>query len=318
MYPPLDVPEYEPEGLDFSMDLAIIIVSWNTSKLLLQCLNSIFASRPLCSFEIIVVDNGSVDDSLSMIESHFPSVILIKNDLNQGFARANNQGLSIARSKYFMLLNSDTIVLLGAIDRLVQTAEQNPEVGILGPKLLNMDGTVQKSWASFPSLLFELLGANFRVRHPIPYLSDTYDVDWIMGACMLVRSKAVEDAGKLDENYFFYSEEIDWCFRIKKKNWKVWYLASAEVHHLGGGSAYRGSLTQLVRLYRAKLLYFQKYHGSLITTLLRFGLALANTLGIIRRLVFFNWMNRKVAFQRISDQSKLVWCLLLNRYPNTG
>ena len=113
-----------------------------------------------------------------------------------------------------------------------------------------MDGTVQKSWASFPSLLSELLGANFRIRHPVEDFPHAYDVDWIMGACMLVRSKAVEDAGKLDEDYFFYSEEIDWCFRIKKKNWKVWYLANAEIHHLGGGSAYRGSLVQLVRLYQ--------------------------------------------------------------------
>lgn len=300
------------------MDLSIIIVNWNTSGLLLQCLNSIYQAGSCFTFEVIVVDNGSSDDSVSMVMKHFPGVILIRNDQNLGFARANNQALLRGKGRYFVLLNSDTIVLPGAIDILVEAADRNPELGVVGPKLLNMNGTVQKSWASFPTLLSELLGRNFGFRQPVANFPSAYEVDWIMGACMLVRAKTIEEVGRLDEDYFFYSEETDWCFRIKKKNWKIWYLTSAEIYHLGGGSTNRGSLAQLVRLYQGKLLYFEKYHGSFMTTLLRFGLAIGNTLGVIRRVIFLNWRDRESAFQRIANQSKLVWCLLRNRYPKTG
>lgn len=300
------------------MDVSVIIVNWNTSGLLLQCLNSIYSGDIRVAFEVIVVDNGSSDDSVSLIEKDFPAVLVLKNDRNVGFARANNQGISAGTGRYFLLLNSDTIVLPGAVDALVRVADQYPELGVVGPKLLNMDHTLQKSWASFPSFLSELIGKNFRIRRPVTNSPHAYEVDWIMGACMLVRSSTIEDVGKLDENYFFYSEEIDWCFRIKKKNWKIWYISNAEIYHLGGGSANRARFIQLARLYQGKLLYFQKYHGSFMATLLRYGLALANTLGVIRRLIFFNWLNRQAAAQRIADQSKLIWCLLWNRYPKAG
>jgi GT2 family glycosyltransferase len=304
--------------MELTMDVSIIIVNWNTPALLMQCLKSIYNAGTEVAFEVIVVDNGSSDDSVSLISKHFPLVVIIENDRNLGFARANNQGIALGRGRYFMLLNSDTILMPGAVDVLVQVADQYPEVGVLGPKLLNMDNTIQKSWASFPSFLSELLGKNFRVRHPVAGSPFTYEVDWIMGACMLVRAATVDQVGTMDEDYFFYSEEIDWCFRIKKKNWKVWYISNAEIYHLGGGSANRASFAQLTRLYQGKLLYFQKYHGSFSTTLLRFGLALANTLGIVRRLIFFNWKNRQAAAQRIADQTRLVWCLLCDQYPKSG
>ena len=301
-----------------AMDLSIIIVSWNTSGLLRQCLNSIYETSCRFSFEVIVVDNGSSDDSVSMVEECFPSVILLKNGKNLGFACANNQGLATGQGRYFMLLNSDTIVLPGAVDALVEAANRHPEVGVIGPKLLNMNGTLQQSWSSFPSFVSELVGRNFRIRRPVPDVPNMYDVDWIMGACMLVRSETIQDVGKMDEDYFFYSEETDWCFRIKKKNWKVWYLASTEIYHVGGGSTDRGSTAQLVRLYQGKLLYFQKNHGGLVTTLLRLGLAISNSLGILRRLLFINRLDREASIQRIANQSKLVWYLLINQYPKTN
>jgi GT2 family glycosyltransferase len=217
-----------------------------------------------------------------------------------------------------MLLNSDTIVLPGAVDRLIQVADSNPHVGVVGPKLLNMDGTIQKSWASFPSFLSELIGRNFRFRTPAAGCPDAYEVDWIMGACMLVRASTVEEVGMLDDTYFFYSEETDWCYRIKRKNWKIWYLTSAEIYHLGGGSSNRGSLIQLARLYQGKLTFFAKYHGHFMTALLRYGLAIGNALGVVRRLLFFNWGNKEAAWQRILNQSRLVWCLIKNHYPETG
>lgn len=299
------------------VDVSIIIVNWNTSELLLHCLDSIYNAKPSCAVEIIVVDNGSTDDSVPMLVERFPEVILIKNDQNLGFARANNQGLTSGHGRYFMLLNSDTIVLPGSIDKLVEIADRHQELGIVGPKILNMDGTIQKSWGSFPSFLSELVGRSFRIRHAVENVPQAYEVDWVLGACMLVRSTTVVDVGQFDDDYFFYSEEIDWCFRIKKRNWKIWYVTSAEIYHLGGGSTNHGSLVQLVRLYRGKLLYFQKHHGKFKATLLRYGLAFGNSLGVIRRLIFLNWLYRKAAYQRIVSQSKLVWCLLRNQYPET-
>ena len=297
------------------MDLSIIIVNWNTSALLLQCLNSIYNSNPRCSFEIIVVDNGSRDDSISMIETHFQSVIILKNDRNQGFARANNQGLSIAQGRYFMLLNSDTIVLPGAIDKLIETSDRNPELGVVGPQILNMDGTVQKSWASFPSFFSELIGQNLRRRTPVISFPHAYEVDWITGACMLVRARTVSEVGMLDDGYFMYSEETDWCLRIKKKGWKIWYFADAEIYHLGGGSAKRTSLLQLSLLYQNKIRYFDKFYGTTQATLLRYGLAVAYFLGLLRRILLFNWRDRREYLDRLQVQSKLIWCLLLNKYP---
>jgi GT2 family glycosyltransferase len=300
------------------LDVSIIIVNWNTAQLLAKCLESIYKAGSQYSFEIIVIDNGSQDESVSMISHHFPLVTVIINAENLGFAFANNQGMSIGRGRYLMLLNSDTIVLPGTIDRLIQVADTNPQLGVLGPKLLNSDGTLQKSWASFPSILSELTGRNFRTRMSVPNNPFAYEVDWIGGACMLVRYRTVEEVGKMDDNFFFYSEELDWCYRIKKKKWKIWYLTNAEIYHLGGGSASRGSLEQLIRLYQSKLRYFGKYHSNLRVKILRYGLAVVNALGVVRRIVFFNWSNRKVAWQRINVQSKLVWYLFWNQYPETG
>ena len=297
------------------VDVSIIIVNWNTSGLLLQCLDSIHRARPSCAVEVIVVDNGSSDDSVPMLLERFPDVLLIRNEQNLGFARANNQGLSSGRGRYFLLLNSDTIVLPGSIDKLVEVADYHKELGVVGPKLLNMDGTIQNSWGSFPSFLSELVGRSFRFRHAVEDVPQAFEVDWVLGACMLVRSTTIADVGQLDDEYFFYSEEIDWCFRIKKRKWKIWYVTSAEIYHLGGGSTNHGSLIQLVRLYRGKLLYFQKHHGNFETTMLRYGLAFGNSLGVIRRVMILSWLYRNAAYQRIVSQSKLVWCLLRNQYP---
>ena len=232
-----------------------------------------------------------------------------------GFAAANNQGMVIGKGRYFMLLNSDTIVCPGALDSLIELADRHPAVGVLGPKLLNMDGSLQKSWSTFPSFFSELTGQNFRHWKPVAGLANTFEVDWLMGACMLVRSEVVQQVGGMDEDYFFYSEETDWCFRIKKNNWKIWYMTDAQIYHLGGGSAKRSSVIQLVRLYQGKLLYFRKNHSEFASQVLRIGLATVNAIGVLRRMIFLNWLNRKAAFERIANQSKLVWYLLKNEYP---
>jgi GT2 family glycosyltransferase len=266
-------------------------------------------------FEIIVVDNGSTDDSVQSVESRFPTVHVIKNNTNLGFARANNQGLSAGKGRYFMLLNSDTLVLPGTFDELVRVADAHPETGVIGPRLLNINGTLQRSWASFPTFWSELIGRNFRNYRTVNNSPNIYDVDWIMGACMLVRATTIAKVGMLDEDYFMYSEETDWCYRIKKNGWMVWYITNIEIFHLGGGSASRASLTQLLLLYQGKILFFRKNYSARKATMLRYGLVLANTFGLIRRAIFLGGNNNESAQRRVSVQLQLIWHLIQNRDP---
>jgi hypothetical protein len=182
-----------------------------------------------------------------------------------------------------MLLNSDTIVLPAALNSMVRFADQYPEAGMIGCKLLNEDGSLQESWAAFPTLWSELTGRNLRRRRLVDETQGAYEVDWVGGACLLARSSALRQIGFLDDTYFMYSEETDWCFRTRQQGWKIYYLSEAEIIHLGGGSANRASLTQMVRLYESKIKFFDKHYGKFQARLLRYGLALANGLGLIRR-----------------------------------
>ena len=301
------------------MDLTIIIVNWNTAELLLQCLESIYQAEIKLIYEIIVVDNGSTDNSISIISKKFPGVRIISNNRNLGFAKANNQGISEGKGRYFLLLNSDTLVLPGALDKLVHVADTRSDVGVVGPKLLNMDGTLQRSWANFPTFWSEIIGKNFGNPRSVAEFPFAFEVDWLGGACILVRSETVMEVGMLDEDYFMYSEETDWCFRMNKNGWKVWYVSNAEIYHLGGGSANKASLTQLALLYQSKIHFFHKNYGGYQATILRYGLALANTYGLVRRAIFLGGRDRKAVRQQLAIRSKLIWCLLQNRYPaNNG
>lgn len=296
------------------MDLSIIIVNWNTSSLLRKCIDSIYRSESKLSFEIIVVDNGSTDNSVTLIKDNYPQVQIISNIENRGFARANNQGLQKAIGRYFLLLNSDAMVKQNALDNLVGFADFHPVIGIVGPKLLNPDDTLQESCYRFPTLISEIFGRQLGFYTPVTYSSVAYETDWVMGACMLVRAKAVNDAGMLDEDYFMYSEELDWCFRIKRRGWKICYLESAEVYHIGGGSASRTNLNQLVRLYSSKILFFHKNYNAYFAVMLRYGLILANIYGLVRRIFYLPGKNRETMRERIVIQGKLVWALLSSQY----
>lgn len=298
--------QMEPEKID----LSIIIVNWNTCELLAQCLTSLERASPKLRYEIIVVDNGSADGSVTMVRTRFPQVRLIENDHNAGFARANNQGLSISKARYSLLLNSDTIVHPHTLERLVEVAESHPSVGVVGCKLLNLDGTLQASWAKYPTLWSELLGRNVRERRLVETEPDVYDVDWIGGACFLVRASAIAQVGLLDEDYFMYSEELDWCFRMRRSGWRVFYLASSAITHLGGASASRASSLQMARLYDSKIRFFQKHYGTASARMLRYGLAVANLAGLVRRIVLHPIVRTENLAQRIRSQWGVVLFLL--------
>jgi GT2 family glycosyltransferase len=294
------------------LDLSIIIVNWNTRDLLTRCLQSVYDTMSNLDFEVIVVDNASNDGSQAMVRQRFPQVRLIENDQNVGFASANNQALTVSQGHYSLLLNSDTIVLPHALEKMAQFADAHSEAGIIGCRLLNSDGSLQKSWASFPTFWSEVLGRNFRVRRQVEGEPLAYEVDWVGGACLLVQLAAINEVGLLDESFFMYSEETDWCFRMRRQGWKVYYLPGVEVIHLGGGSASRANATQLVRLYDSKIRFFRKHYGARQTSLLRYGLAVVNALGLTRRALTWplQWQRREQVRRRLEAQWKLIWWLL--------
>ena len=217
--------------------LSIIIVNFNTERLTLECINSIANSNPRVGYEIIVIDNGS-SEKLSISNSHL-SLKLIKNKENLGFARAVNQGIKIAKGKYILLLNSDTKVKKNAITVLVKFAEETPDAGIIGAKILNSDGSTQSSCFNFPTVKNTILDFWFGRKlldKFAPGESVPVTVDSIVGAAFLITPKALKEVGPLDVRYFMYFEDMDYCRRVRRASLKVYYLPSAEVVHYHGQS----------------------------------------------------------------------------------
>jgi GT2 family glycosyltransferase len=259
--------------------LSIIIVNWNTREYLLPCVESIFEKEHGISQEVIVVDNGSQDGSREEVKKKFPSIHLIENKKNLGFAKAANQGLEKASGRYLLLLNPDTQVKHGAIERLVSFMESHSEVGVVGGQLLNSDGSRQNSIANFPSLTTELFNKNllrwlFPTRFPGKeriYL-EPIEVDSVIGACMMVRRDVLEQVGSLDEDYFLFLEETDWCYRIKRKGWKVFHVPQAEIIHFQGKSAENEMARAKIEYYHSRYLFFKKHRGRFQWILLPIGL----------------------------------------------
>ena len=296
---------------DQRLDLSIVIVSWNTRELLRECLDSILVTVRQLRLEIFVVDNASHDGTVPMVRAEFPSVRLIENKENVGFARANNQAIQHSRGRYLMLLNSDTLVLPGAIERMLACMEARPDVGVMGPMHLNPDGSFQASFNDFPTLVPELLtvlGLSRRVYSPYhpsypPQQSQVArQVEWVGGACLLVRREAMDRVGLLDEAYFMYTEEADWCYRMKQAGWQVYYLPEAQIVHWGGKSVEQRGQWKWVQLCRSKLLFFRKHHGPAPAALLGLAVLLSSalkTLACVAALPFGDEIRREELRQRI-------------------
>ncbi len=251
------------------MDLSIIIVSWNTRDLLAQCLTSIFAYPPECIFDVWVVDNASGDDSAKMVVKNFPHVQLIENSENMGFARANNQAINASRGEAVLLLNPDTEVHPGALDALLHFLQTHPEAGVVGPKTVNPDYSLQPSCYPAPTLAREfwrLLHLDALTPYGV-YRMDTWNtsqpraVDSVLGACLLVKRAALNEIGVLDENYFMYSEEIDLCYRIQRAGKKLFWVPDAVIVHYGGQSTQQVATKMFLQLYKSKLYFFRKHYG---------------------------------------------------------
>ena len=231
------------------VDVSVIVVNWNTRELLRACLASAFDESPSITMEMIVVDNASTDGSVEMVEGTFPRAVLIANAENRGFAAANNQGLAIAKGRYVLLLNSDTVVLDRAIEKTITFADQHLDTAVTGCRVLNPDLTLQNTCFMFPSLLNGFLYATYlyklfprsrffgREQMTWWLRDDTREVDVVTGCYMLVSKQAIEDVGPLDDRFFMYFEETDWCYRFKAKGWKNRFTPDAQIIHIGGASA---------------------------------------------------------------------------------
>ena len=292
--------------------MSIIILSYNTKDLLKQCLMSIVDSLQLTAdgsrlaTEIIVVDNASVDGSVQEvknlkfdIENSLPckglkiknlKLKIIENDQNYGFAKGNNQGLKEAKGAYVMLLNSDTIVKEDSLVKLVNFLNDHQEIDVVGPKLLNNDGTPQANcgrfpslWVSFVMLFKEHFGGSDIVRRSP---KESKVVDWLMGAAFVARKKVFNAIGGLDENIFMYMEEIEWFYRVRKAGFKTYFFKDSEIIHLGRGSSKSGKREPILNIYKG-LIYFYKKHKTfpellILKTLLKLKAAVSIFIGYVK------------------------------------
>ncbi|MCF6093269.1 glycosyltransferase family 2 protein [Microaerobacter geothermalis] len=255
------------------MDLSILIVNYNTCNLTLQALRSVFDSRTDYQFEVIVIDNNSTDDSVEMIEREFPKVKLIQNRENVGFSKANNQGIKIADGRYILLLNSDTVIQKDTLDMMLKFMDNHPHIGASGCKVVLPDGSLDKACRRgfpTPSASFYYAFGIARLFPHVPrfnqyqltYLDPDkdYPVDCLVGAFMLVRREAIEQVGLLDEEFFMYGEDIDWCYRIKQAGWDIYYYPYTSIVHYKGASSRRKPFKIIYEFHRAMFLFHRKHY----------------------------------------------------------
>ncbi|WP_018758677.1 glycosyltransferase family 2 protein [Paenibacillus terrigena] len=281
------------------MDLSIIILNYNTRQLTLDCLQSVYASTTSYRYEVILIDNNSSDDSVEHLQRHYPSTHLIANQENVGFSRANNQGMLVAQGRYILLLNSDTIVESETFEIMLQFMDSHPEVGTSGCKLILPDGSLDKACRrGFPTPsasfyyafgLSRMFPNNPRFnQYQLGYLSpdESYPIDCLVGAFMLVRREAIDQVGMLDEEFFMYGEDIDWCYRIKKAGWQNYYYSRTFITHYKGASSRRKPFKIIYEFHRAMYLFhkkhYRKHYSILINGLVYAGILVKFSTSLIK------------------------------------
>ena len=284
-------------------DLSVIIVNHNTRELLAACLASVYASAGGANAEVIVVDNASSDGSADAVRARFPQAQVLAQSENEGFARGTNRGITASRGRLVVLLNSDTLILGDALGMLAQFMDSHPEHAVAGPCLLNRDGSVQTSGYLFTTVL-DVLWETLMLTKAFPgsaifnrrglggqELRSAQDVDWVSGACLVGRRSAFERVGLLDEGFFFYDVEVDWCQRVKRAGLRVALVPQAQVvHYIGATYALmRGDIAG--PLLSSRLLYFSKYSGPAGVLAVRMIFAV----GMLGRLLLMpvHWLRRR-------------------------
>jgi GT2 family glycosyltransferase len=293
-----------------SADLSVIILNWNTRVELRACLRSILGQTHRYQIELIVVDNASSDGSREMMSAEFPDICLVVNSSNLGFGAGNNRGIPHAGGRYILFLNTDTLVTEGAFDAILAFADAHPDIGILGPKLLNEDGSLQYSCRRFPNL-----GTGFFRNTPLGRLfpnnrftqdylmsdwdhSTPRDVDWVSGAALVIRRDALEQIGGFDEGFFMYCEEVDLCYRTHQAGWRVVYYPDSVIYHIIGRSTSQVP-TRMTYHFHASMYRFYKKHYARRTSIFVRPFIIP---GLIARatgqIVRYQWRNFKRRLQR--------------------
>ncbi len=314
------------------MSVSVIIVNYCTRELLRDCLASL-RSEGGAGIEVIVVDNGSRDDSAAMVREEFPEVRLIENSENLGFAKANNQGIRQAHGKYLLLLNSDTVVRPGALQTMAEFMDTHPIAGGVTCRLLNADGSIQACVSKKPSpmlLFFRLSGLSGllrsdRLRRHLsrhfgfllggtlrsylePYAAGCapVEVENISGACLMLRGKAVEQVGLLDEAFFMYFEDMDYCLRLRNAGWKLYYVPAGEIVHLVGQSSGGRMRNYSVYSYRSLFCFFRKHYPSRTLFAVRVLVFLASSVQWLWNLTFGSFRNRPVRRRNRFDLEQVI------------
>jgi GT2 family glycosyltransferase len=297
--------------------VTVVMVSYNTRELTVQAMSKLIENCSL-PLEIIVVDNASTDDTVETLRSKFPKVQVIQNQQNVGFGMANNQGFDLATCDYVLLLNTDAFIKQGCIEKLVETIQSEHKIGVVGPKILNVDGTIQPSVHPFPGPLRAILEYWWLERLFRPgtlygsYRKWSYsrqaDVPWLIGACMLVRKSVIDETAGFSKEFFMYAEETDWQKRISDNGWRIVFTPEAECIHLGGGSGGIADLKVRSEFFRSQDIYLQKHSG--IQGLVFFRLVLIGSL-LVRIL---GWSIKSILKRATSRESKervnlFVWLL---------
>jgi GT2 family glycosyltransferase len=264
------------------VDVSVVIVSWNVRDLLQACIESVVSTRSNLSVQVIVVDNASDDGSAELVREHYREIDLFASDTNLGFAAANNLGLANSQGRYVFFLNPDTVLREGALIAMINFLDREKQFGVVGPRLIDPDGSVQWVCArTFPTLMFILFEALYLYRLPFvgrrlkdrlvsPYdLSKRQEVHAISGAAMLGRREVIEQFGGFDESFLHTAEDVDLCLRLRRKGGRIFYLADAEVVHLGGQSTALASVRAATMGFISMGEYFRRSHGWLHALLYR-------------------------------------------------
>jgi GT2 family glycosyltransferase len=253
------------------MELSVLIVNYNSESYLKNCLRSLYQNTEHRPIEVIVVDNASTDGSLAMLARDFAEVKVIASPDNLGFSRGNNLAMREATGRFHLLLNNDCLVEPGAIDTMLRIMQDRPDVGVLGPLLRNGDGSVQISFGrmigfhteamqKFLSTRYERGNRLFR-RYVEQRSQTEASPDWVSGACVMLRSEVLDRVGFLDENFFMYTEEVDFCQRVRAEGYRVLYTPAAEIVHLGGKSTETNPDKAALEYRRSQLYFYSKHYG---------------------------------------------------------
>ncbi len=291
-----------------------MVVSYNTRDLLRACLTSVISTMSsTANYEVFVVDNASVDGSAAMVRDSFPRVRLMVNRKNRGFAAANNQAIGESSGRYVILLNPDTVVRDGALERMATFMEGHPNVGVVGPRLVFPDGSFQHSAFTFPTLpmiFLDLFPVNHRVinsrlngRYPrsLYEAGEPFPIDHPLGAGLMVMQRTIEEVGLLDERFFMYCEEIDWCMRIKEAGWRIICFPRAEIVHHVGQSTKQFRADMFVELHKSRYRLYEKHYSRWFRCMAR----LLVTVGLAYRSARDRWAFRRGRLDREDLENRL-------------